>query len=43
VGGPGRPRALVAVSRVPPEIVTVRLVRQDADALRFHDSSQNPQ
>jgi hypothetical protein len=29
VGGAGRPRALVAVSRVPPEIVTVRLVRQD--------------
>jgi hypothetical protein len=29
VGGPGRPRALVAVSRVAPDIVTVRLVRQD--------------
>ena len=29
VGGPARPRALVAVSRVAPNIVTVRLVRQD--------------
>lgn len=29
MGGPGRPRALVTVSRVAPDIVTVRLVRQD--------------
>ena len=29
MGGPGRPRALVAVSRVAPDIVTVGLVRQD--------------
>jgi hypothetical protein len=29
VGAPGRPRAHVAVSRVAPDIVTVRLVRQD--------------
>jgi hypothetical protein len=29
VGGAGRPRAFVAVSRVAPDIVTVSLVRQD--------------
>lgn len=29
MGGPGRPRALAAVSRIAPDIVTVRLVRQD--------------
>jgi hypothetical protein len=33
VGGPGRPRALVAVSRVAPDIVIVRLdVRTDDHA-----------
>jgi len=37
VGGPGRPRALVAVSRVPPDIVTVRLARQTDDVPPIED------